>query len=67
VPSAKEVLRFLRKNGYTQQRQTGSHIILKHSKRPMLVVPFHRGEIPRGLFLRILKDGGFSEEEFIKG
>jgi hypothetical protein len=23
----------------------------------MLVVPFHRGDLPRGLFLRILKDG----------
>jgi hypothetical protein len=33
----------------------------------MLVVPFHRGDLPRGLFLRILKDGGFSERDFIDG
>ena len=65
--SAKQLLRFLRKQGYSEQRQTGSHIILKHADRPMLVVPFHRGDLPRGLFLRILKDAGFSEREFMVG
>ena len=33
----------------------------------MLVVPVHKGDIPRGLFLRILKDAGFSEDEFLEG
>ena len=27
---------------------------------------FYRGDLPRGLFLRILKDGGFSERDFIE-
>lgn len=67
MPTAKELLRFLHKQGYAEQRQTGSHIILKHATRPMLVVPFHRGDLPRGLYLRILKDSGFSEGEFLKG
>jgi len=31
----------------------------------MLSVPIHSGDIPRGLFLRILKDAGFSEEDFL--
>jgi predicted RNA binding protein YcfA (HicA-like mRNA interferase family) len=66
MPTAKRLLRFLRKQGYNERRQTGSHIILKHPTRPMLVVPFHRGDLPRGLFLRILKDGGFSEKDFIE-
>ena len=66
MPTAKQLLRFLRKQGYTEQRQTGSHLILKHSSRPMLVVPEHKGDLPRGLFLRILKDAGFSEREFLK-
>ena len=67
MPKAQEVLRFLRKKGYREQRQTGSHLILKHPTLPMLVVPFHRGDIPRGLFLRILKDGGFTEKDFFDG
>jgi len=33
----------------------------------MLVIPVHRGDIPRGLFLRILKDAGFSESDFFEG
>ena len=29
----------------------------------MLIVPIHSGDVPRGLFLRILKDAGFSEKD----
>ena len=60
-------MRFLRRQGYREVRQTGSHRILTHPTRRMLVVPIHRGDIPRGLFLRILKDAGFSEEDFVRG
>jgi len=67
MPTAQELLRFLRKQGFREKRQTGSHLILVHPSRRMLVVPVHRGDIPRGLFLRILKDGGFSESEFLEG
>ena len=67
MPTAKELLRFLRKLGYEEQRQKGSHRILTHPVRPMLSVPIHSGDIPRGLFLRILKDAGSSLEAFIGG
>ena len=67
MPTAAQLLRFLRKQGYAQKRQKGSHLILEHPSRRMLVVPVHKGDIPRGLFLRILKDAGFSEDEFLEG
>lgn len=67
MPTAKERLRFLRKHGYEETRQKGSHLILKHQARRMLIMPVHRGNLPRGLFLRILKDSGFTEEEFLDG
>jgi predicted RNA binding protein YcfA (HicA-like mRNA interferase family) len=67
MPSAQELVRFLRKQGYEEKRQKGSHRILTHPVRPMLVVPTHSGDVPRGLFLRILKDAGFTEEEFVRG
>lgn len=67
MPSAQELLRFLRKLGYEETRQKGSHRILTHPVRPMLVVPVHSGDVPRGLFLRILKDAGLSEEDFFGG
>jgi predicted RNA binding protein YcfA (HicA-like mRNA interferase family) len=65
MPTAKELLRFLSKQGYRQDRQTGSHLILKHPTRRMLILPVHRGDLPRGLFLRILKDSGFTEKKFL--
>jgi predicted RNA binding protein YcfA (HicA-like mRNA interferase family) len=66
MPTAKQLLRFLRKQGYVEERQTGSHLILEHPSRRMLVIPVHKGDLPRGLFLRILKDAGFSEKDFFK-
>ena len=67
MPTTQELLRFLRKNGYREKRQRGSRLILVHPERRMLVIPIHRGDLPRGLFLRILKDAGFSEQQFLEG
>jgi predicted RNA binding protein YcfA (HicA-like mRNA interferase family) len=66
MPTARELLRFLRHNGYREVRQSGSHLILDHAEKPMLVIPVHRAkDLPRG-FLRVLKDAGFTLEEFRK-
>jgi predicted RNA binding protein YcfA (HicA-like mRNA interferase family) len=68
MASARELLSFLLRNGYSESRQTGSHLILKHSARKTVVVPIHRGkDLPKGLFLRILKDAGFRIEDFHEG
>ncbi len=67
MPTAQELLRFLHKKGYREKRQRGSHMVLVHPERRMLVIPLHRGDLPRGLFLRILKDAGFSEQQFLEG
>ncbi len=64
MTTARELLRFLKRQGYRQTRQTGSHLILEHAIRRMLVVPVHRGDLPKGLFLRILKDAGFTLEDY---
>jgi predicted RNA binding protein YcfA (HicA-like mRNA interferase family) len=45
-------------------RQTGSHLILSHPERSLLVVPIHARDLPKGLFLKILKDAGFTQEDF---
>ncbi|MGC2527585.1 MAG: type II toxin-antitoxin system HicA family toxin [Candidatus Acidiferrum sp.] len=65
MPNARELVRFLCANGYVGAQQVGSHLILKHLERKTLAVPVHRGkDLPKGLFLRILKDAGFTLEEF---
>jgi predicted RNA binding protein YcfA (HicA-like mRNA interferase family) len=50
MPTARELLRFLRHHGYREVRQSGSHLILEHAEKPLLVIPVHRGkDLPRGL------------------
>ena len=64
---ARELIRFLLRQGYRKARQTGSHLILEHPARKTLVIPVHPGDLPKGLLLKILKDAGFSIEEFRQG
>ena len=64
MPTAHDLLRFLKKQGYRKMRQTGSHLIMEHAERRTLVIPVHRGDFPTGLFRRILKDAGFTIELF---
>ncbi len=61
---ARELIRFLLQQGYRRARQTGSHLVLEHPNRKTLVIPVHSGDLPKGLFLKILKDAGFTLEEF---
>jgi len=64
--TARELVRFLKSNGFIEDRQTGSHLILWNEERRISVtVPIHTGcDIGRGLAARILKDAGFSVEDF---
>ncbi len=61
---ARELIRFFLRHGYHKARQTGSHLILEHSNGKTLVIPVHARDLPKGLFLRILKDAGLTLEDF---
>lgn len=62
---AKDLAKFLKRRGFEEQRQTGSHLVLKHpDSKVRLVLPMHGGDLQKGLLLRILKDAGSSLEEF---
>jgi predicted RNA binding protein YcfA (HicA-like mRNA interferase family) len=52
-----ELFRLLKKEGWFEIRQRGSHVILKHpDKIEQLTVPFHSGkEVKKGLLVAILK------------
>jgi len=64
--TARELVRFLKSQGFVEDRQTGSHLTLWHPERNVSVtVPVHTGcDIGRGLAVRILKDAGFSVEQY---
>jgi len=60
---ASELLKLLKKNGWYEARQKGSHIIMRHPGREgILIVPFHGGkEIPKGTLLIILKEANIKK------
>jgi predicted RNA binding protein YcfA (HicA-like mRNA interferase family) len=66
--TALELVRFLKGQGFTEDRQSGSHLTLWHEGRKVSVtVPLHTGcAIGRGLAVRILKDAGFSVDDYIR-
>lgn len=66
--TARDLVRFLTGQGFTEERQSGSHLTLWHPERRVAVtVPVHTGvDLGRGLAVRILKDAGFSVEDFIR-
>ncbi|MFI5138574.1 MAG: type II toxin-antitoxin system HicA family toxin [Sphingobacteriales bacterium] len=57
-----ELLRILKKDGWYEKRQKGSHIIMIHpTKTTFLVVPNHgSAEVARGLEKDILKKAGLN-------
>ena len=65
--SARELVRFLKSQGFAEQRQSGSHLTLVHAGRRLsITVPVHTGaDIGRGLALRILRDAGFSVDDYL--
>ncbi len=68
ILSGQEVIKILKKIGFTPARQKGSHIVLvkenSESKRA-LVVPNHK-EIDIGTLLEIIRQAGLTREEFEK-
>ena len=57
----------LKKAGFKEYDQNGSHLILVDEERDLQTsVPIHSGDIGRGLLKKILKQAGLSEEEFRK-
>jgi len=66
--TARELVRFLKSHGFVEDRQEGSHLTLWHAERNVSVtIPVHTGcDIGRGLAVRILKDAGFSAEDYAR-
>ena len=66
--TARELIRFLKTQGFIEDRQDGSHLTLWHEERKVSVtVPVHTGcDIGRGLAVRILKNAGFSVDDYLR-
>ena len=66
--TAREMLQFLQGQGFVEDRQVGSHLTLRHEERQLSVtIPMHSGcDLGRGLAIRILRDAGFTVDDFIR-
>ena len=63
--SGREVVKALAKVGYEQDRQRGSHIILRRETYPhrRVVVPDHN-EVAKGTLRSIIRETGLTVDEF---
>jgi len=62
---AARLIRALKRAGFVEYEQRGSHLTLKHPTNDnRTTVPVHGGDVPRGLLKQILKQAGLTEKEF---
>jgi predicted RNA binding protein YcfA (HicA-like mRNA interferase family) len=66
IITAHIIIDFLKRIGFEQVRQKGSHKFFKHPDGRTATVPDHRGEdLGRGITAKILKDIEITREEFL--
>ena len=68
VLTAKKIVKALKKNGFLEDRQKGSHLILIHPlTKARTVVPVHSGKtIKKPLLRAIINDARLTLEEFLE-
>lgn len=69
LPTVKprQVVRALKRAGFVEHHQRGSHLYLRHPEtRRMTSVPMHTGDLPVGTLHAILRQLDISVEEFAK-
>lgn len=68
VPSLrpKAVIRALGRAGFKVEHHSGSHAVLRHPDGRRTLVAVHSKELKRGTLLGIIKQAGYTVEEFLK-
>ena len=62
----KELIRVFRRLGFVVDHQTGSHVVLRHPDGRRTVIAIHARELKRGTLLGIIKQAGYTSEEFLQ-
>lgn len=65
--TSKEIVRVLKKLGFFEDRQKGSHLILIHPEtKRRVVIPMHQGKtVKKPLFAAIINDTGLPTSDFL--
>lgn len=62
-----EIISILKKLGFNQKRQTGSHLIMYNSESKKIIpVPMHTKDIKTGTLKSIIKQADSDEKTFLK-
>ena len=62
----RQIINVLKKIGFKENRQTGSHLILlNREKNKIIPIPIHNQDIKRDLLRRIIKQAELSRKEFL--
>ncbi|MBS6194693.1 MAG: type II toxin-antitoxin system HicA family toxin [Clostridiales bacterium] len=57
--SPKEMLKLLKKNGFVEVGQNGSHVkMTNHETKRTVIVPYHSKDLKKGMEQSILKQAG---------
>ncbi len=64
--TSKQVIQALKRFGFVEHRQKGSHMFMQSKTTPMRVVcvPVHSKDIKKGTLKAILKQAGLDTEKF---
>lgn len=66
--NARELVRLLKKDGWYEKNQKGSHLQLVHPvKMGKVTVPIHNGDIPKKILNSILKQAGLKHPPGLAG
>ncbi|HET8522819.1 MAG TPA: type II toxin-antitoxin system HicA family toxin [Thermomicrobiales bacterium] len=62
--TAAQMLRALNRDGWTELRTSGSHIILHHPAKPgRPIVPYHSGILAPKTYRSIINEAGLTDEQ----
>jgi predicted RNA binding protein YcfA (HicA-like mRNA interferase family) len=62
--SGEEAIRAFERLGYRRARQKGSHVFMKREGRKSISVPANK-KLGAGLLRTLIRDSGFTVEEFV--
>jgi len=64
ILTPKQLLQKLKRLGFTNDHQTGSHIIMYHTRtKKRAVIPYHLRTIPKGTLLSLLHEAGLTKDD----
>ena len=62
--TSRQIINILIEKGFVLDRTSGSHYIYRNPDTgQMVVVPFHKKDLPKGTLTQILKQAGISKDE----